>query len=49
MRLGLRMGLNSRQNGGSLGPNILTLTILGVVTALTISISGVETALTIKK
>ena len=43
------MGLNSRQSGGSLGPNILTITILGVVTALTINISSVETALTIKR
>lgn len=41
------MGLNSRQGGRSLKPNILTLTILGIVTALTINIDGVETVLTI--
>ena len=40
---------NMLKGGGVIGkkPNILTITILGVVTALTINISSVETALTI--
>ena len=42
---------NMLKGGGVSGkkPNVLTITILGVVTALIINIDSVDTALTIKK